>query len=117
MKETLLSILVGLITSFCYDLLKTLHKKTKDYSSNNVVISPTEINALKFQFCSCMIIGILFLYIAGTISATDSAFKLLLMLLPATSFFFSFSAFFDTVKMLNNIANNSEKKNRNHNNQ
>lgn len=101
MKDIIISIALGLFTSFCYDAIKAIIKERKAHKNNpSTPYSAKYIRAIKKEFYICFPLGILFLYFSNSPYDFIKIFNLIMSFLM---FFFVFMAFMCSIDVINNF--------------
>jgi len=109
MREIIISLVLSLISSFCYDAIKSIFQERKQYKSNSSVpYSSQYIKAIKKEFYICFPLGILFLYMSRTSNNWLQVFNLIMAF---WMFFFTLTAFICSIEVINHFANKNTKNN------
>lgn len=102
-KEIIISIVLSLISSFCYDTIKNIiQERNRHKSDNSIPYSPEYIKAIKKQFYISFPLGILFLYFSST---SNEFLKLFNLVMSFFSFFFALMAFMCSIDVINHFTN------------
>lgn len=103
MREIIISIVLSLISSFCYDAIRSIIQERKQYKSDNTIpYSAKYIRAIKKEFYICLPLGITFLYFSNVSNQWLRTFNLIM---SAGCFFLTLMAFMCSIEVINNLSN------------